>query len=199
MRTKRTLFYLTDSVNVCSVSNIKLPDESQGIKPAIGFMKPFGCHVTILNTLDKLGKFDGKSDEGFFVGYSLSSKAFRVYNIRTRKLPVVAGSSSNVSAGTKEVYESSTPYQQDQDCIIMPIWKDASYFEDTSLKSVADAQIQDQDVAHDDCSFQDDGFDENQVNTASPQVNTGSGDISTATPEVNTDTSEGLMGPIPFN
>ncbi|GJW17144.1 hypothetical protein Tco_0024580 [Tanacetum coccineum] len=58
----------------------------RGIKPAIGFMKPFGCHVTILNTLDKLGKFDGKSDEGFFVGYSLSSKDFRVYNIRTRKV-----------------------------------------------------------------------------------------------------------------
>ncbi|GKE18976.1 putative ribonuclease H-like domain-containing protein, partial [Tanacetum coccineum] len=33
-----------------------------------------------------LGKFDGKSDEGFFVGYSLSSKAFRVYNTRTRKV-----------------------------------------------------------------------------------------------------------------
>ncbi|GJS22253.1 ribonuclease H-like domain-containing protein [Tanacetum coccineum] len=32
------------------------------------------------------GKFDGKSDEGFFVGYSLNSKAFRVYNIRTRKV-----------------------------------------------------------------------------------------------------------------
>ncbi|GKA19516.1 ribonuclease H-like domain-containing protein [Tanacetum coccineum] len=51
----------------------------EGFKPAIGFMKPFGCHVTILNTLDNLGKFDGKSDEGFFVGYSLSSKAFREY------------------------------------------------------------------------------------------------------------------------
>ncbi|GJS02301.1 ribonuclease H-like domain-containing protein [Tanacetum coccineum] len=88
-------------------------------------------------------------------------------------VPVVAGSSSIVSAGTQEVSESSTPYQQDQDCIIMPIWKDASYFEDTSLKSVADAQIQDQDV------------------------NTGSGAISTASPEVNTATSEGLMGPIP--
>ncbi|GJV28514.1 reverse transcriptase domain-containing protein [Tanacetum coccineum] len=44
------------------------------------------CHVTILNTLDNLGKFDGKFDEGFFVGYSLNSKAFRVYNIRTRKV-----------------------------------------------------------------------------------------------------------------
>ncbi|GKF39786.1 putative ribonuclease H-like domain-containing protein [Tanacetum coccineum] len=32
---------------------------------------------------DSLGKFDGKIDEGFFVGYSLSSKALRVYNTRT--------------------------------------------------------------------------------------------------------------------
>ncbi|GJR58128.1 putative ribonuclease H-like domain-containing protein [Tanacetum coccineum] len=32
------------------------------------------------------GKFDGKSDDGFFVGYSLNSKDFRVYNIRTRKV-----------------------------------------------------------------------------------------------------------------
>ncbi|GJW88394.1 ribonuclease H-like domain-containing protein [Tanacetum coccineum] len=31
-------------------------------------------------------KFDGKRDEGFFVGYSLSSKAFRVYNTRTRRV-----------------------------------------------------------------------------------------------------------------
>ncbi|GJX00949.1 ribonuclease H-like domain-containing protein, partial [Tanacetum coccineum] len=30
------------------------------------------------------GKFDGKADEGFFVGYSLNSKAFRVFNSRTR-------------------------------------------------------------------------------------------------------------------
>nr|GEV47687.1 hypothetical protein [Tanacetum cinerariifolium] len=30
------------------------------------------------------GKFDGKVDEGFLVGYSVSSKAFRVFNSRTR-------------------------------------------------------------------------------------------------------------------
>ncbi|GKF05138.1 retrovirus-related pol polyprotein from transposon TNT 1-94 [Tanacetum coccineum] len=62
-------------------------------KPALGFMRPFGCHVsltafgcpiTILNTIDHLGKFDGKADEGFFVGYSINSKAFRVFNNRTR-------------------------------------------------------------------------------------------------------------------
>ncbi|GJV76938.1 putative ribonuclease H-like domain-containing protein [Tanacetum coccineum] len=47
-------------------------------------MRPFRCSVTILNTLDHLGKFDGKSDDRFFVGYSINSKAFRVFNTRTR-------------------------------------------------------------------------------------------------------------------
>nr|GFA55921.1 ribonuclease H-like domain-containing protein [Tanacetum cinerariifolium] len=36
--------------------------------------------------LDHLGKFDAKGDEGYFVGYSLSSKAFRLFNKRTNKV-----------------------------------------------------------------------------------------------------------------
>nr|GEU74242.1 hypothetical protein [Tanacetum cinerariifolium] len=55
-----------------------------GRTPSIGFMRPFGCHVTILNTLDPLGKFNRKTDDGFLVRYSVSSKAFRVFNSRTR-------------------------------------------------------------------------------------------------------------------
>nr|GFC35315.1 retrovirus-related Pol polyprotein from transposon TNT 1-94 [Tanacetum cinerariifolium] len=55
-----------------------------GRLPSIGFMRPFGCPITILNTLDPLGKFQGKVDEGFLVGYSVCSKAFRVFNSRTR-------------------------------------------------------------------------------------------------------------------
>nr|GEV01854.1 hypothetical protein [Tanacetum cinerariifolium] len=51
--------------------------------PSIGFMRPFGCLVTILNTLDPLGKFQGKVDEGFLVGYSISSKSFRVFYSKT--------------------------------------------------------------------------------------------------------------------
>ncbi|GJS76246.1 ribonuclease H-like domain-containing protein [Tanacetum coccineum] len=52
----------------------------------ISYIRPFGCHVTILNTIDHLGKFDGKSDEGFLVGYSIQSKAFRVYNLETKRV-----------------------------------------------------------------------------------------------------------------
>nr|GEY56228.1 hypothetical protein [Tanacetum cinerariifolium] len=57
-----------------------------GRTPAIGFLKSFGCHVMILNTLDHLGKFDAKGDKGYFVGYSMTSKAFRVFNKRTKKV-----------------------------------------------------------------------------------------------------------------
>ncbi|GKC35506.1 putative ribonuclease H-like domain-containing protein [Tanacetum coccineum] len=39
-----------------------------------------------MNTIDHLGKFDGKSDEGFLVGYSLQSKAFRVHNLETKRV-----------------------------------------------------------------------------------------------------------------
>nr|GEY83913.1 putative ribonuclease H-like domain-containing protein [Tanacetum cinerariifolium] len=55
-----------------------------GRTSSIGFMRPFGYPVTILNTLDSLGKFDRKVDEGFLVGCSISSKAFRVFNSRTQ-------------------------------------------------------------------------------------------------------------------
>ncbi|GKD30234.1 putative ribonuclease H-like domain-containing protein, partial [Tanacetum coccineum] len=78
-----------------------------GRPPSISFMRPFGCPVTILNTLDPLGKFNGKADEGFFIGYSINNKAFKVFNTRTRKVeenlyitflenkPNVAGSGPN--------------------------------------------------------------------------------------------------------
>ncbi|KAI3686168.1 hypothetical protein L1987_79841 [Smallanthus sonchifolius] len=45
--------------------------------PYIGFLKPFGCPCTILFTHGVLPKFGAKSDEGYFVGYSSQSKAYR--------------------------------------------------------------------------------------------------------------------------
>nr|GEX23559.1 retrovirus-related Pol polyprotein from transposon TNT 1-94 [Tanacetum cinerariifolium] len=49
-------------------------------------MRPFGCPVTILNTLNPLYKFDEKVEKGFLVGYSVNSKAFRVFNTQTKKV-----------------------------------------------------------------------------------------------------------------
>ncbi|GJU39770.1 putative ribonuclease H-like domain-containing protein [Tanacetum coccineum] len=81
-----TACYVQNRVLVTKPHN-KTPYELlHGRPPSISFMRPFGCPVTILNTLDPLGKFDGKANEGFLVGYSINSKAFRVFNTRTRKV-----------------------------------------------------------------------------------------------------------------
>nr|GEV11021.1 reverse transcriptase domain-containing protein [Tanacetum cinerariifolium] len=76
--------YVQNRVLVTKPHN-KTPSELLlGRTPSIGFMRPFGCPVIILNTLDPLGKFDEKADEGFLVGYSVNCKAFRVFNSRTK-------------------------------------------------------------------------------------------------------------------
>nr|GEV85236.1 uncharacterized mitochondrial protein AtMg00810-like [Tanacetum cinerariifolium] len=79
-----TACYVQNRVLVTKPQNKTHYKLLHGRTPIIGFMRPFGCPVTIFNTLDSLGKFDRKVDKGFLVGYFVSSKAFRVFNSRTR-------------------------------------------------------------------------------------------------------------------
>nr|GEX44389.1 putative ribonuclease H-like domain-containing protein [Tanacetum cinerariifolium] len=79
-----TACYVQNRVLVTKTYNKTLYELLHGRKPSIGFMRPFGCPVIILNTLDYLGKFQENVDEGFLVGYSVCIKAFRVFNSRTR-------------------------------------------------------------------------------------------------------------------
>ncbi|GJV23433.1 retrovirus-related pol polyprotein from transposon TNT 1-94 [Tanacetum coccineum] len=161
----------------------------RGFKPAIGFMKPFGCHVAMLNTLDNLGKFDGKSDEGFFIGYSLSSKAFRVYNTRTRKVQ------ENFHIGFLE------NKHMDEGMVYKSFWSRTSSQQVSTILKIAFIKmgLHDENDAteksHDDSSLKDNGTAVQQVNTARPEINTGSREVSTAVPEVNTATPEDLVGP----
>ena len=53
-------------------------------KSNIGYFHIFGCKCFVHNNdKDKLGKFDAKADEGIFLRYSISSKAYRIFNKRT--------------------------------------------------------------------------------------------------------------------
>nr|GEY81895.1 hypothetical protein [Tanacetum cinerariifolium] len=65
-----TACYVQNRVLVTKPHNTTPYKLLHGRTPSICFMRPFGCPVTILNTLDPLGKFEGKVDEGFLVGYS---------------------------------------------------------------------------------------------------------------------------------
>ncbi|GJR92257.1 putative ribonuclease H-like domain-containing protein [Tanacetum coccineum] len=125
-----TACYVQNRVLVTKPHN-KTPYELfLGRKPALGFMRPFGCPVTILNTIDHLGKFDGKADEGFFVGYLINSKAFKVFNSRTRVVeenlhvqfsentPNIAGSTKASDDAGKARIETVPR----KDYILLPLW-----------------------------------------------------------------------------
>ncbi|XP_035841320.1 uncharacterized protein LOC110919247 [Helianthus annuus] len=53
-------------------------------KPLIDFFRPFGCSCTLLNTQENLVKFEAVGDICYFMGYSSTQKAYRVYNKRTK-------------------------------------------------------------------------------------------------------------------
>ncbi|GAA0172098.1 hypothetical protein LIER_25993 [Lithospermum erythrorhizon] len=57
-----------------------------GNTPNISYFKVFGCKCYILNTKDKLGKFDSKSNKGIFLGYSKHSRAYVIYNKKDRTI-----------------------------------------------------------------------------------------------------------------
>nr|GEZ77552.1 hypothetical protein [Tanacetum cinerariifolium] len=73
----RTACYVLNKILVTSPYNKTPCALLTGNLPSVSHFKPFGCHVTILNTSDHLGKFDGKADEGYIVGYSAINKAYR--------------------------------------------------------------------------------------------------------------------------
>nr|GEV61327.1 retrovirus-related Pol polyprotein from transposon TNT 1-94 [Tanacetum cinerariifolium] len=115
----------------------------------------FGCSDTILNTLDPLGKFQGKIHGGFLVGYSVCSKAFRVFNSRTRIVqetlhtmnyhPVIAENQSNTHAGfqdTKKAGEEGT-----QTYVLFPVLSDGSTNSQNNNKDAhADGKQHDDDI-----------------------------------------------------
>ncbi|GJV75444.1 putative ribonuclease H-like domain-containing protein, partial [Tanacetum coccineum] len=154
-----------------------------------------------------LGKFDGKSDEGFFVGYSLSSKAFRVYNTRTKRVeenlhirflenkPMIEGT------GPKWLFDIDSLTQSMN---YVPVTANVDNGEpktaDDAQKQVEDGlnnENVEQERFADDSSSKDVNAAGQQVNTASLNVNTGSlklndvgPSVSTASPNVEDSTEE---------
>nr|GEX60463.1 retrovirus-related Pol polyprotein from transposon TNT 1-94 [Tanacetum cinerariifolium] len=65
------------------------------------------------------GKFNGKVDEGFLVGYSVSSKAFRVFNSRTRIIQETLNVNflENKPNVTEKVEEENV-----QQYVLFPVW-----------------------------------------------------------------------------
>ncbi|GJW54970.1 putative ribonuclease H-like domain-containing protein, partial [Tanacetum coccineum] len=140
---KKTSILFTKTECLILSPEFKLPDENQvmlkiprkdNITTIVSFMRPFGCLVTILNTLDHLGKFDGKADEGVLVGYSINSKDFRVYNHRTRIVEENLHVNFIENKPNAEAEKDKVP---DQEYIILPLIHISSYVPSSPKEDVS--------------------------------------------------------------
>ncbi|GKC60987.1 putative ribonuclease H-like domain-containing protein, partial [Tanacetum coccineum] len=154
------------------------------IKPTLGFMRPFGYLITILNTIDHLGKFDGKADEGFFIGYSINSKAFRVFNSRTRiveeNLHVkFSEDTTNIAGSTKASDDTSKARMEtipDKDYILLQLWPVDPLFSQSS-KNSPDAGFKPSEDDETENHEKEDGFNNtNNINNVSSTVIVGDTD-----------------------
>nr|GEX78993.1 hypothetical protein [Tanacetum cinerariifolium] len=169
-----------------------------GRSPSIGFMRPFRCPVTILNTLDPLGKFDGKADEGFLVGYSINSKAFRVFNrIGPKWLfdidtltkfmnyqPVVAGNQPNDNAGIKENLNAGKVIKDivfAQQYVLLPLWSTGSKDPQNIDDDVADVSFDVKENENDD-HVSTSGCDNAPVNVVGLNLTNNTNSFNTASP-----------------
>ncbi|GJW10956.1 putative ribonuclease H-like domain-containing protein [Tanacetum coccineum] len=130
----RTACYVLNRVLVTSPHNKKPYALLTGNIPPVNHFKPFGCHVSILNISDHLGKFNGKANEGYIVGYSASNRAYRVYNMPNKRVEETMNQmyhkqrdKANQSAGTQEASTNPTGTQDadsdsecDEQVIIVP-------------------------------------------------------------------------------
>ena len=84
-------------------------------KPNVKYFRIFGSICFILKDRENVGKFDSQSDEGIFLGYSSTSKAYRVYNKRDKKVMetmnvvIVESLDSNFEKGNKELTKEILP------------------------------------------------------------------------------------------
>ncbi|GKA81522.1 putative ribonuclease H-like domain-containing protein [Tanacetum coccineum] len=128
-----TACYVLNRVLVTKPHN-KTPYELvTGKIPIISYIRPFGCHVTILNTIDHLGKFDGKSGKGptwlFDLDYlidsmtdSMNYQPVRSENQANKHAGLQEanqniGTEDNIDAGDSEIEAKSA-----QDYFVLPIW-----------------------------------------------------------------------------
>ncbi|XP_075499879.1 uncharacterized protein LOC142538449 [Primulina tabacum] len=81
-----TACHISNRVYLRSGSTMTSYEIIMGKKPNLKYFHVFGCVCYTLNDKDQLAKFDSKSDKCLFVGYATNSRAYRMFNLRTRTI-----------------------------------------------------------------------------------------------------------------
>ena len=84
----------------------------RGKKPVFKYFRIFGSDYCILHDRENLEKFDVKSDKEYFLGYSSTSRAYRVYNLRTKIVMESSNVVINDELSSESHSENNSPFQE---------------------------------------------------------------------------------------
>ncbi|GKA54799.1 putative ribonuclease H-like domain-containing protein [Tanacetum coccineum] len=155
-----------------------------GIKPALSFMRPFGCPVTILNTIDHLGSGPNWLFDIDALTNSMNYK------------PVVTGNQSNGNASTKACNDAGKARIEKisgKDYILLPMWpadllfsQDSKSSPDAGFKPSGEEEKKDAKDPGNESGNPTEGKDSEVPSTEEPRINQEKDDNINSTNNINT-------------
>ena len=91
----------------------------RGKKPVVKYFRIFGSDCYILRDRENLEKFDAKSDKGYFLGYSSTSKAYKVYNLRTKTVMESSNVVINDEVCSEAHLNNTAPVHSDEELMVL--------------------------------------------------------------------------------
>jgi hypothetical protein len=111
-----TTMYVQNRIPHQILKNITLEEAFIGVKPEIGHFRIFGCPVYFHVPKEKRSKLQPSRRKGTFVGYSESSKAYRIYIPGQRQIEI----SKDVTFEEEVAFQRSREAQMEIDSETMP-------------------------------------------------------------------------------
>jgi hypothetical protein len=97
-----TACYISNRIFLCSILHLTPFELHFGRKPSVSHFRPFGCKCFVLKC-GNLDKFESRSFDGIFLGYTPHGRSYRVYNVET----------NTVVESCDVTFDKTAPYPHD--------------------------------------------------------------------------------------
>lgn len=125
-KASRTVVYIQNQSPHKILENMTLEEAFTGIKPEVSHLRIFGSLVYIHLPKDKRSKLEPSGKKGIFVGYSESSKAYRIYIPRQKQIEISGDVSFEEEGAFKRSKGSSMDNEEQETPLDMDIYPDHS-------------------------------------------------------------------------
>jgi hypothetical protein len=113
-----TTCYILNQKFLCSLLNLTPFELHFGCQPFVSHLRPFGYECFILKH-DNLDKFESRSSDGIFLGYTPHGRSYRVLNLETSIIVELCDVTFNETTPcTRDVFESASDKEMEKGIFI---------------------------------------------------------------------------------